>query len=60
MRFRTLQEWLDWQETLHSKKIELGLERVSAVADDMGIDKPAYITIVVAGTNGKGSSSSDR
>lgn len=55
MRFRTLQEWLDWQETLHSKKIELGLERVSAVADDMGIDKPAYIKIVVAGTNGKGS-----
>ena len=55
MRFGTLQEWLDWQETLHPQKIELGLERTSEVAKDMGVSKPAYITIVVAGTNGKGS-----
>ncbi|MFK7816972.1 MAG: bifunctional tetrahydrofolate synthase/dihydrofolate synthase [Gammaproteobacteria bacterium] len=55
MRFEHLKEWLDWQETLHSKKIELGLERIAEVASAMGVDKPAYNTIVVAGTNGKGS-----
>jgi len=55
MRFSTLQEWLDWQETLHSQKIELGLERISEVAKDMGVCSPKCRTIVVAGTNGKGS-----
>ena len=55
MRFDTLQEWLDWQETLHSQKIELGLERISEVANEMGVANPTYVTIIVAGTNGKGS-----
>lgn len=55
MRFTSLQEWLDWQETLHSQKIELGLERISEVANEMGVSSPSYTTIVVAGTNGKGS-----
>ena len=55
MRFKHLQEWLDWQETLHSKKIELGLERIAEVASNMGVSNPKYKTIVVAGTNGKGS-----
>ncbi len=55
MRFKTLQEWLDWQETLHSQKIELGLERITQVASSMGACNSNYKTIVVAGTNGKGS-----
>jgi len=55
MRFKHLHEWLAWQETLHSQKIELGLERISDVANNMGVAKPQYKTIVVAGTNGKGS-----
>jgi len=55
MRFKHLHEWLEWQETLHSQKIELGLERIAEVAHNMGVDKPKYNTIVVAGTNGKGS-----
>lgn len=55
MRFKRLAEWLVWQETLHSQKIELGLERVADVANNMGLAKPSYKTIVVAGTNGKGS-----
>ncbi len=55
MRFKHLHEWLAWQETLHSQKIELGLERISDVANSMGIAKPKYKTIVVAGTNGKSS-----
>lgn len=55
MRFKHLHEWLEWQETLHSQKIELGLERIAEVAHKLGVDKPKYKTIVVAGTNGKGS-----
>lgn len=55
MRFNRLDEWLDWQLSLHSQAIELGLERVSAVADRLGIDKIASTVITVAGTNGKGS-----
>ena len=55
MRFKHLHEWLEWQETLHSQKIELGLERVADVANIMGLAKPNYKIIVVAGTNGKGS-----
>ncbi len=35
--------------------MELGLERVEIVADRMGLTRPEYRTIAVAGTNGKGS-----
>lgn len=54
MRFDTLQQWLDWQETLHPKKIDLGLERVTAVADALGLREAPPITVTVGGTNGKG------
>jgi dihydrofolate synthase/folylpolyglutamate synthase len=55
MRFQTLQQWLDWQETLHPREIELGLERVRAVWQRLHPEpfKPRVIT--VGGTNGKGS-----
>ena len=56
MRFQTLADWLAWQETLHPKAIDLGLERVRAVAGRMGLLAPAHLVITVAGTNGKGSS----
>jgi len=52
---RDLDDWLQWQLSLHSKAIDLGLERVSAVASQLGIDKIANTVITVAGTNGKGS-----
>jgi dihydrofolate synthase/folylpolyglutamate synthase len=55
MRFNTLQEWLDWQLLLHFKSIDLGLERVLAVSNLLGINKIANQVITVAGTNGKGS-----
>ncbi|MFT6372694.1 MAG: dihydrofolate synthase/folylpolyglutamate synthase [Gammaproteobacteria bacterium] len=55
MRFNTLQEWLDWQLLLHFRSIDLGLERVSTVANRLGINKVANQVITVAGTNGKGS-----
>ncbi|HEC29709.1 MAG TPA: bifunctional tetrahydrofolate synthase/dihydrofolate synthase [Gammaproteobacteria bacterium] len=55
MRFNSLNAWLDWQETLHPSKIDLGLDRVSEVWQRLhkGSFKPAVIS--VAGTNGKGS-----
>lgn len=56
MRFQTLAEWLAWQETLHPKAIDLGLERVRAVARRMQLLAPRHAVITVAGTNGKGSS----
>jgi dihydrofolate synthase/folylpolyglutamate synthase len=55
-RFLTLSGWLDWQQGLHPKKIDLGLERVASVAGQMGIMQPEQTVITVAGTNGKGSS----
>lgn len=54
-RFASLDEWLAWQETLHPTEIDLGLERVAAVAADLDLLKPSCPVITVAGTNGKGS-----
>ena len=56
LRFNSLEKWLKWQESLHFTAIELGLERCRRVANNMGLLKPAYNVISVAGTNGKGSS----
>lgn len=55
MRFSTLHEWLQWQETLHPSEIDLGLERVQAVMQRMQLGDPDFTVISVAGTNGKGS-----
>lgn len=55
-RFQTLPDWLDWQQGLHPKKIDLGLERVASVARRMRVLQPEQTVITVAGTNGKGSS----
>ncbi len=56
MTFKTLDEWLRWQESLHPSAIDLGLERPGEVWRRMGQGKPAPVVITVAGTNGKGSS----
>lgn len=55
-RFSTLQQWLTWQENLHPKPIDLGLERLRIVLERLGLTHPSYSVIVVGGTNGKGSS----
>ena len=55
-RFTTLNDWLDWQDTLHPRKIDLGLERVASVAKQLNLDTPEYGVVSIAGTNGKGSS----
>ncbi len=53
----SLDDWLTWQEQLHVKEIDLGLQRVSKVYKQLAAEylKQPY-TITVAGTNGKGSS----
>ncbi|PZO08476.1 MAG: bifunctional tetrahydrofolate synthase/dihydrofolate synthase [Lysobacteraceae bacterium] len=52
---RTLEHWLDYQQALHPKAIDMGLERVGSVARRLGIGRPGRHVITVAGTNGKGS-----
>jgi dihydrofolate synthase/folylpolyglutamate synthase len=54
-RFDTLDGWLQWQESLHPRTIDLGLERATRVFGKLKTDKSAPLTITVAGTNGKGS-----
>ena len=51
---KTLQEWLDWAEQLHPVAIDMGLDRVKAVATQMALSFDCPV-ITVAGTNGKGS-----
>jgi len=56
VRFKSLAEWLNWQETLNPAGIELGLERVRTVLEWLGQTHPPFTVITVGGTNGKGSS----
>jgi len=55
MKKRSLAEWLDYQQRVHPRSIELGLDRVSEVWRRMGQPRPAPLVITVGGTNGKGS-----
>ena len=52
---RTLDDWLNWQETLMEETIVLGLDRVQVVYDRLFPDGVPYSVITIAGTNGKGS-----
>jgi len=52
----TLDAWLDKLSVLHSKEIDLGLERVAEVGRRIDLLRPRSFVITVAGTNGKGSS----
>jgi dihydrofolate synthase/folylpolyglutamate synthase len=56
LRYKSLDEWLSWQESLNPKAIDLGLERVSRVLQRAGHAKHFSCPLItVAGTNGKGS-----
>jgi dihydrofolate synthase/folylpolyglutamate synthase len=56
MRFKSLDDWLSWQESLNPKEIDLGLQRVSQVLQQAGLKKTFDCPLItVAGTNGKGS-----
>jgi len=50
----TLSAWLAYLETLHPKAIAMGLDRVRAVYQRLGVELACPI-VTVAGTNGKGS-----
>ena len=51
----TLDDWLNWQESLMEETIVLGLDRVQVVYDRLFPNSVPYKVITVAGTNGKGS-----
>ncbi|MDO4698719.1 MAG: bifunctional tetrahydrofolate synthase/dihydrofolate synthase [Pasteurellaceae bacterium] len=51
----SLETWLSYLEKSHFKPIDMGLDRIRAVAEKLDLLKPAPYVITVAGTNGKGS-----
>jgi dihydrofolate synthase/folylpolyglutamate synthase len=57
VRFSTLDQWLKWQEHLHPRSIDLGLERVREVAARLDLLKFDALLVTLGGTNGKGSCS---
>jgi len=50
----TVTRWLEHLESLHAADIELGLERVRKVALSLDCLRPAPFVVLIAGTNGKG------
>lgn len=50
-----LAQWLQWLETIHPVAIDMGLHRVSVVADRLGLRPVKKPLVLVGGTNGKGS-----
>lgn len=52
---RTLPDWLDYQQRVHARGIDLGLDRVREVWQRLGAPPIARSVITVGGTNGKGS-----
>ncbi|ABF14128.1 bifunctional tetrahydrofolate synthase/dihydrofolate synthase [Candidatus Palibaumannia cicadellinicola] len=50
----SLTEWLYYIQNLHSKPIDLSLDRIRCVATNLNLLKPAPLVITVGGTNGKG------
>jgi dihydrofolate synthase / folylpolyglutamate synthase len=51
----SLSTWLDYWSHVHVTGIDLGLERVIPVAEELGVVRPQAKVFTVAGTNGKGS-----
>ncbi|WP_312332366.1 bifunctional tetrahydrofolate synthase/dihydrofolate synthase [Acinetobacter variabilis] len=51
----SLDTWLDYWSHVHVTGIDLGLERVIPVAEKLGVINPEAKVMTVAGTNGKGS-----
>lgn len=56
MNLKTVNDWLEWIESIHSSEIELGLKRVDIVRDRLSIPTKLDIPVItISGTNGKGS-----
>lgn len=54
IKMNTLDEWLSYLESMHPTEIDLGLDRIKQVADRLSLFPLAREVIMVAGTNGKG------
>ncbi|MDP2507065.1 folylpolyglutamate synthase/dihydrofolate synthase family protein [Oceanobacter sp. 3_MG-2023] len=52
-----VKRWLEHLESVHPAEIDMGLDRVRTVAERLGCLHPAGLVILVAGTNGKGTTS---
>jgi dihydrofolate synthase/folylpolyglutamate synthase len=55
MNKASLEQWLQQLDCLHPEEIELGLDRVAAVAHNLALLPLTQPVVTVAGTNGKGS-----
>jgi dihydrofolate synthase/folylpolyglutamate synthase len=55
VKFKNLDSWLHWQETLYPRAIELGLARPRQVYRRLPQLAESTAVITIAGTNGKGS-----
>ena len=51
---KTLDNWLEWQQSLNLNEIDLSLDRINAVKEKVGFQQPDIDIFLVAGTNGKG------
>ena len=51
---KSLTEWLSYLESIHSVEIDLGLQRITNVAQRLSISFENSKVVTVAGTNGKG------
>ena len=51
---KTLDKWLEWQQSLNLNEIDLSLDRINAVKEKVGFQQPDIDIFLVAGTNGKG------
>ena len=58
VRYRTLAEALAYQQRVHGRAMDLGLERVREVAIRLGLLERRCPVAIVGGTNGKGSTAS--
>lgn len=54
---RTLTQWVEYIQTLHAREIDLTLDRVAQVFERLYAGQQPFKVIIVAGTNGKGSTS---
>ena len=52
---RSLDDWLEYIGQVHVKDIDMGLDRIRQVAGRLEVLEPAPVSVIVAGTNGKGS-----
>lgn len=55
LNFLTVDQWLHYFETRPQQEIQLGLDRIKAVAEHLQVLDINAVVITVAGTNGKGS-----